>query len=113
MSDRTAELYGKIMDASATEEEIEEYLGPRLNMELAARWRGPEATRRAFRRWHRAVTGPIGVDERLAFDLFVGRIGSEEFEQALDPETTRAFLEQFEELQTAYQARLDGEDEQR
>lgn len=102
MSRSRIDPYDLIISGKATDQDIEEYLGPQLIMELGAQWIGEDETLRSFRRWYRRVMAPIGINPYLCYQLYIGEISSLEFESHLDEATTQRFLEQFESLQRAY-----------
>lgn len=107
MSRSHEELYDLIVSGKATDEDIAEYLGPQLMMELGAQWMGERATQYAFRRWYRLVMEPIGIDEDLCFQLFTGQISSQEFDDQLHPQLRERFLRLYEPLQQEYLIRFN------
>lgn len=97
-----------VMAGTATDEQLEEFFGPDLMNELAHRWRGSQASRRAFAAWYVEVLEPLGIEAAPAWDLFTGRTAIEAFAASLTPEQTERFLTDYPALQAAHQARLDS-----
>lgn len=107
--DDTDEFKLVIHDDEALLHDLEERFGADLMNQLAAQWREPDVTRSLFRAWHKAVTEPIGVPAKTAGELFTGIITIEEFVETLDDHLLDAFVEQFPQLQAAFQATLENQ----
>lgn len=82
-------------------------LSPDVMIQLYNQWERPAQLSDDFREWFEVVMAPLGVPEKLAFQVFSGQISTEAFVLQLDDDQLDRFDREFEQRQEAYMVTRD------
>ena len=102
------ELLADVKTGRATDDQLAEFVGPDLMIELGTQWRSDIENAHLFANWYSDVAEPLGVPRDAAENLFYGRVAIEEFVDGLSEDVIDAFLERFEGLQRKHLLKLQS-----